>query len=153
MATDRNYKVGDVLVFDSSTANGQYERVFNSTYKIKDERLCDYIYNRVNNKFFNKLKKDDLYDIAHKLEGYDVIVKELAIEEVRRKLFSEFPSRFHCMYLSQNKTTALKNIKNFASLPGRDNMINVLLIHAFYLQFFVSPLLLCFYLPLSAGPK
>ena len=122
VATDRNYKVGDVLVFDSSTANGQYERVFNSTYKIKDERLCDYIYNRVNNKVFNKMKKDDLYDIAHKLEGYDVIVKELAIEEVRRKLFPEFPSRFHCMYLSQNKTTALKNIKSFASLPGRDNM-------------------------------
>ena len=122
VATDRHYRVGDKYEFNKSTINGQYERIFNSVYKIDQQRLCDFIYKKLEKKWFWKIKKDSLYDIAHMLEGYDVIVKELATEQVRQEMFADHPSRMHCMYLSLDKETALKNIKEFAKLPGREHM-------------------------------
>ena len=114
VATDRNYKVGDKLLFDKSIPNGQYQRVFNSTFLKGEKRLSDTVYESANRKFKKFKKNEDIYDIAHALEFYDVITKELAIEEVRQKYFEKYPSRLHCMYLSATKDIVLKNIKNFA---------------------------------------
>lgn len=113
VATDMNYKVGDVFTFDSTTTNGQYNRVFNSTYLHGEDRLSDYV-SLVGTKKFKKFKsKQEVLDIGSALEAYDVITKELAIEEVRKELYPEYPSRFHCMYLSENKELAINNVDNF----------------------------------------
>ena len=49
------------------------------------------------------------------MEYYDVLVKELAIEEVRQAEFKDYPSRLHCMYLSISKEIALQNVKSMAN--------------------------------------
>lgn len=115
VATDRDYKVGDKLLFDQSIPNGQYNRVFNSTFLKDGKRLSDTVYDSAKRKFKKFKKTEDIYEIAHALEFYDVITKELAIEEVRQKYFEKYPSRLHCMYLSVSKQIVLDNIKNFAN--------------------------------------
>lgn len=125
VATDMDYKIGDILTFDKSTPNGQYDRVFNSTYTYGEDRLSDYVYEVAGKKFRKFKSNEDIYNIAHKLEAYDVIVKELAIEEVRQELYPDYPSRLHCMYLSMDKEVALKNIDQFVHSKGKGKVYQV----------------------------
>ncbi|MBP3431509.1 MAG: hypothetical protein J6K39_01465 [Clostridia bacterium] len=84
VATDQNYKVGQKLKFDKKTANGQFNRVFNTAFKVDNARLSDKMYEAAKKRFKKFKSKNEIYDIAHKLEAYDVLVKELALEEVRK---------------------------------------------------------------------
>ncbi len=113
VATDRNYKVGDKLVFNKFTPNGQFSRVFKTSFNLDGKRPCDILYNIAGHRF-KRLKKNQLYELAHILEYYDVFVKELALEEVRSESFADYPSRLHCMYLSISKDIALQNIEAMA---------------------------------------
>lgn len=122
VATDRDYKIGDKLIFNKDINNGQYNRVFNTDFTINNHRLSDEIYLIAKRKFFKFRKKEDIFNIAHKLEAYDVVLKELALEEVRAEHFKDLPSRFHCMYLSISKDIALKNMEIMANnreKPGK----------------------------------
>ena len=115
VATDRDYKIGDKLIFNKDINNGQYNRVFNTDFSINNHRLSDEIYLIAKRKFFKFRKKEDIFNIAHKLEAYDVVLKELALEEIRRKYFKDLPSRLHCMFLSVSKDIALKNMESMAN--------------------------------------
>ena len=115
VATDRNYKIGDKLIFNKDVNNGQYNRVFNTEFIINEHKLSDEMYSIAKRKFKKFSKKEDIYNIAHKLEAYDVVLKELALEEVRKEYFNDLPSRFHCMFLSVSKEIALKNMESMAN--------------------------------------
>lgn len=115
VATDRNYKVGDILTFNKDIPNGQYNRVYCSDYRLNEMRPSDEMYLAIKRKFKKFKSKNDIYSIAHILEYYDVTIKELALEEVRKKYFPNLPSRLHCMYLSINKDISLHNIKSMAN--------------------------------------
>ncbi|MBO5394923.1 MAG: DUF2441 domain-containing protein [Clostridia bacterium] len=115
VATDRNYKVGDKINFNNTTTNGQYNRVYNTKFTLNGNRASDEMYRAAKRKFRKFKHQEDVYEIAHKLEAYDVCVKELALEQVRLQRFKELPSRLHCMYLSLNKEIALQNIESMAS--------------------------------------
>ena len=115
VATDRNYKVGDVLEFNKDIPNGQFNRVFNTDFRLNGIRPSDEMYNVANRKFKKFKSKDDVYKIAHILEFYDVSIKEIALEEVRKEKFPNLPSRLHCMYLSISKDIALQNVKSMAN--------------------------------------
>lgn len=115
VATDRNYKVGDVLEFNKNIPNGQFNRVFNTDFRLNGIRPSDEIYNVAKRKFKKFKSKDDIYSIAHILEYYDVAIKEIALEEVRKEKFPNLPSRLHCMYLSISKDIVLENIKSMAN--------------------------------------
>ena len=114
VATDRNYKVGDVLTFNKDISNGQGNRVFNTDFRLNNGRPSDEMYAVAKRKFKKFKSKEDIYSIAHILEYYDVAIKEMAIEEVRKELFPNLPSRLHCMYLSLSKDIALANLKSVA---------------------------------------
>ena len=114
VATDRNYKVGDILTFNKEIPNGQHNRVFNRDFKLNNVRPSDEMYEVAKRKFKKFKSKEDIYSIARILESYDVVVKELALEEVRKELFPNLPSRLHCMYLSLTKDIALQNIKSMS---------------------------------------
>ena len=107
VATDRNYKVGDKLVFDKNIPNGQFNSVFQTSFKVDSKRPSDILYSIAGHRF-KKLKTNQLYELAHILEYYDVFVKELALE------FPDLPSRLHCMYLSISKDIALQNIESMS---------------------------------------
>ena len=113
VATDRNYKVGDKLVFDKNIPNGQFKSVFQTSFKVDSKRPSDILYSIAGHRF-KKLKTNQLYELAHILEYYDVFVKELALEEVRANKFPDLPSRLHCMYLSISKDIALQNIESMS---------------------------------------
>ena len=113
VATDRHYKVGDKLVFDKDTPNGQFNRVFKTSFKLDGKRPSDILFEIAGSRL-KKLKKNQIYKLAHILEYYDVFVKELALEEVRASKFPELPSRLHCMYLSISKDIALQNIESMS---------------------------------------
>lgn len=112
VATDRDYRVGQKLVFDRNTINGQYRKVMMTKFLLEGKRASDFIYSKINKKFA-KLKKDELYDLAHILDDYDFTLRELALEFVREKEFPDKPSRLHCLYLSNNKDTSLSNLNDF----------------------------------------
>lgn len=112
VATDRNYKVGDVLSFNNDVPNGQYNRVFNTDFRLNDKRPSDEMYSVAKRRFKKFKSKEDIYSIAHILESYDVAIKEIALEEVRKEKFPNLPSRLHCMYLSINKDIALANAES-----------------------------------------
>lgn len=115
VATDRNYKVGDILEFNKDIPNGQFNRVFNTDFKLNNIRPSDEMYAVAKRKLKKFKSKNDIYSIAHILECYDVVIKEIALEEVRKELFPNLPSRLHCMYLSISKEIALKNVKSMAN--------------------------------------
>ena len=114
VATDRNYKVGDKLIFNKDIPNGQFERVYNFDFRLNDIRPSDEMYEVAKRKLKKFKSKDDIYSLAHIFEYYDVAIKEIALEEVRKQDFPQLPSRLHCMYLSINKDLALKNLKVMA---------------------------------------
>lgn len=114
VATDRDYKVGDILTFNKDIPNGQSNRVYNTDFRLNGNRPSDEMYEVAKRKFKKFKSKEDIYSIAHILEYYDVSVKEIALEEVRKEQFPNLPSRLHCMYLSLSKDIALKNLKSMA---------------------------------------
>ena len=112
VSTDRNYQVGDVVIFDKDKPNGQYNKVFNTDFRFKEIRPCDKMYSSAK---FKKFKSnEEIYSIARILERYDFSLREIALEEVRSDKFPHLPSRLHCMFLSPNKDIALKNIETMA---------------------------------------
>ncbi len=110
VATDRDYKVGDRLTFDQTTPNGQYFRTFETSFRVNGTRPSNIIYDALK-KFNKKIKPTEtLVSLANTFENYDIMLRELALEQVRQKSFPDKPSRLHCMYLSMTKEIALKNI-------------------------------------------
>lgn len=111
VATDRNYKVGDVLSF-GKIDNGQCYHTYNTSYQQNGEALHKIGFKSANKGVFKDKKM--LVDLSVALEKYDFAFRELAIEEVRAEKFPDLPSRMKCMFLTDNKQECLKNLPNFA---------------------------------------
>lgn len=111
VATDRNYKVGDVLHFGEED-NFQAYRVWNSKLYDDKGRFAKQGYDFVQSKkiFANKklVKK-----LSKAIEEADFIIRELAIEEVRKTKYPDEPSRLRCMFLTDSKEDCLKGVKTF----------------------------------------
>ena len=118
VATNRNYKVGETFVFDKNTKNGQYEKVFNSSFIDGNTRFCDKLY-KISKSKFKRFKKSQLFKIAHSLDTYDVILRDLALEDIRKNFYPDYPSRFHSMYLVETIEQALNYFDEKATV--KDN--------------------------------
>ena len=90
IATDRYYKVGDMLEFEKEY-NFQGQRVLNGA-KLEKRRTYDEGYSFVDSKkiFANK---NLVLKISKQLEEYDFILRELAFEEIRKIEFKDYPRR------------------------------------------------------------
>ena len=109
VATDRYYKVGDVLTF-GETYNGQGNRINNSKFNNGEKSYYNLGYKYLNSKNIFK-NKNLLFEISNSLSESDFVIRELAAEEVRKELFSNYPSRLKCMFLSDKKEVVLDNLK------------------------------------------
>lgn len=118
VATDRNYKVGDKLVFNKNTVTGQYNKVMNLDATFDNKRICDILF-KVSKSRFKRISKKQLNEIAYLLDSYDVALRDLAIENVRKELFPDYPSRMHSMYLSENKEQTFEYLKEKATEKGK----------------------------------
>lgn len=108
VSTDRHYKVGDILTF-GETYNGQGKRINESKFNNGKNAYYNLGYNYLNNKNIFKNKKIVL-EMSNSLSESDFVIRELAVEEVRKEFFPEYPSRLKCMFLSDKKEVVLKNL-------------------------------------------
>lgn len=114
VATDKNYKVGQVLEVGGQP-NGQYHKCRNQDFLSKEGIVMHeaaHIYAHHDKK---KNKNFEL-EMAKALLEYDFIMRELALEEVRKEKFPHMPSRFSCMFLSETAEECLKNFEEFKKL-------------------------------------
>ena len=99
VVTDRPMYVGQQIVFDSEHHSGVYQRVYEKLDAVQD------IY-----------ADPAAYD-AETLEHHtSVALRELAMEEVRREKFPQYPSRMGCLYVSASLEEAEKWGAFFAEL-------------------------------------
>ena len=99
VVTERPMQVGQQIIFDEVNHNGVYQRVCDKMEIVKD------IYSHPEN--YN----------AEKLEHHtSVALRELALEEVRKKKYSNYPSRMACLYVSKTFEEAVNWAKFFAKI-------------------------------------
>ena len=111
VATDRNYKVGDKIYF-GETPNGQM-KIFDFSFNKNGKPLHELGFRSANKGIFKN--KQLQLDMAIALQNYDLFMREIALEKVRQEQFPELPSRFYCMYLSECKEDAIKNLDLMAN--------------------------------------
>ncbi len=112
VATDRNYKVGDKIYFGEDF-NGQM-KIFDFSFNQNGKPLHELGFKHAKKKGIFKNKQLEI-DMALALQNYDLFMREIALEEVRKEKFPELPSRFKCMYLSECKEDVFKNIEIMAN--------------------------------------
>ena len=99
VVTDRPLKVGQQIIFDETHHNGVYQRVYEKINIVKE------IYSNPAN--YN----------AETLEHHtSVAMRELALEEVRKKKYPTYPSRMSCLYVSRTFKEADNWGKYFAKI-------------------------------------
>ena len=104
VVTEKSMVLGQKIVFDEENHNGVYNRVMTFKRIVEGEdvrgELADFI-------------KSDMEKWAK------VAYRELALEEVRRKKYPQYPSRMACLYTSKSVDTAQSWAKFFQDI-GRD---------------------------------
>ena len=96
VVTERPIKLGQKIVFDSNNHSGVYNRV------MEKKSLVD--------KFYSSIQ--DVNNLEHHLA---VAIRELALEEVRKKEFPNLPSRMSCLYVSNTLEEARQWFNYFKS--------------------------------------
>ncbi len=99
VVTDKPMVLGQVIVFDDNHHSGVYNRV----YELKDK--VEEIYSNPNN--YNEKEFD------HHLK---VALRELALEEVRKEKYPNYPSRLSSLYVSNTLEEAEKWYELFIKL-------------------------------------
>lgn len=91
VVTDKPMYVGQQIIFDENHHSGVYKRVY--------EKL-----NVVNDIYLHPEKYDEKTLEHHT----SVALRELAMEEIRKKKYPQFPSRMGCLYVSKTFDEAEK---------------------------------------------
>lgn len=111
VATDRNYKVGDKFVFGNES-NVQRQRVYDTKFFIDGKS-----YHQIGFEFAESRKllknKKLIINLSKALAESDFVIRELAIEEVRKEKFPQCPSRLKCMFLTDKKENVMSGVKEF----------------------------------------
>lgn len=95
---DRPLRVGDAIVFDENHHSGVYTRVMALADTAADALAHPHKYP---------------LPLEHHL---DVAIRELALEQVRREKYPEYPSRMACLYASRELEPALEWARYFARI-------------------------------------
>lgn len=119
VATDRNYKVGDIIHFGDEP-NGQEFNCLNLSFNKEGQPLHKIGFDNSKKGIFKN--KNLILDLSKALSNYDFIIREFALEEVRRQQFPHLPSRFRCMFLSEDADTCLNNLQGFINRGAGSNL-------------------------------
>lgn len=119
VATDRNYKVGDKIHFGDEP-NGQEFNCLNLSFNKEGQPLHKLGFDNAKKGIFKN--KNLIFDLSKALSNYDFIMREFALEEVRKQQFSHLPSRFRCMFLSEDADTCLHNLQGFINRGAGSNL-------------------------------
>ena len=112
VSTDRDYKVGDKLLFNKNKLNNQGERVLNTKFYEDDNPIYKYGFDYAESKKFLK-DKNIIIKLSKNLAESDFVLRELAMENVRVIVAPDAPSRLHCMFLTSKKEDVIKGVSEF----------------------------------------
>ena len=99
VVTDRPMKVGQEILFDETHHSGVYQRVIAKIDIVKE--------------IYSNPEKYDAETLEHHTS---VAMRELALEEVRKKKYPQYPSRMSCLYVSRTFEEADNWGKYFAKI-------------------------------------
>ena len=99
VVTDRPLKVGQQMLFDETHHNGVYQRVCDKIHVVKE--------------IYSNPEKYSAETLEHHTS---VAMRELALEEVRKKKYPTYPSRMSCLYVSRTFEEADNWGKYFAKI-------------------------------------
>lgn len=111
VATDRNYKVGDILTFGKSL-NVQGKRTYYTSFTKENISWHQKGFEYANSK---KILKDKnlVISLSKNLAEADFVIRELAMENARKDVAPAAPSRLSSMFLTAEKDNALNGVENF----------------------------------------
>lgn len=111
VATDRHYAKGDILTFGKQM-NVQGERTFNTSFTQDNIAWHEKGFEYANSK---KILKDKNLVIAlsKNLAEADFVIRELAMENARKEIAPNAPSRLFAMFLTAEKENVIKGVENF----------------------------------------
>lgn len=98
--------VGDVLVFNTNTHNKMYDEVYNNEYKLNKIDANELLINKKRNDDTN-LSIDEFLLVFKTINNDAFVLRELALEEVRKNKYSNYPSRLNCLYVTKDKEDAI----------------------------------------------
>ena len=99
VVTDRPMQVGQTIIFDETHHSGVFQRVYEKIDVVND------IY-----------ANSDKYDRENMEHHTSVALRELALEEVRRKMYPQYPSRLSCLYVTKTLEEAERWGEFFAKI-------------------------------------
>lgn len=99
--------IGDSLIFDSNTHNKMYEEVYNTEYIMDNLDANELINIKKKNKDFN-MSFEELNLFLNTISNDAFVMRELALEEIRKTKYPEYPSRLNCLYVTKKKEEALQ---------------------------------------------
>ena len=109
-------KGGDTLVFNSKTHNKMYHEVYKSEFKIDKIDANELLIEKKRNHNKN-LSIEELELILNTVNNDAFIMRELALEEVRKEKYPNYPSRLNCLYVTKTKEDAI----NWSNILKRNN--------------------------------
>lgn len=99
VVTESPMELNQEIIFDNIHHSGMYKRVYSLEEKVKEIYACP--------------KKYENVKLEHHLS---VALRELAMEEVRKNKYSDYPSRLSSLYLSNTLEDAKKWYNIFLNL-------------------------------------
>ena len=97
----KELNIGDVLTFDNDTHNQMYETVFNSSYKLNDIDANELLINKKRDND-TSLSNDEFNLVLNTVNNDAYVMRELALESIRKEYYPDYPSRLSCLYLTNN---------------------------------------------------
>ena len=111
VATDRHFKVGDKIHFGRNL-NRLGDRTYNT--KFYGEKSLTRI-------GYEQLQRQNSFDdkkviklLSQASAESDLIIRELALEDARKKIAPRAPSRLRCMFLTSTKENVLTTLSHFS---------------------------------------
>ena len=98
--------VGDVLVFNSGTHNKMYDEVYNNEYKTDGIDANELLINKKRNQE-RRFSIDEFELLLNTVNNDAFVLRELALEGVRKMKYPNYPSRLSCLYVTKTKEEAI----------------------------------------------
>lgn len=108
VVTERPMSVGQVIKFDENHHSGVFERVMEKLPQVEE--------------IYSQPKISYCVSLEHHLS---VALRELALEEIRKSEFPQYPSRMSCLYVSQSQEEAEKWFEFFSGIRPTFQIVKI----------------------------
>lgn len=103
----KELSIGDILVFDSNTHNRMYDEVYNNEYKLSEIDANELLINKKRKRELN-FNEEEFLLVFKTINNDAFVMRELALEEIRKSKYPNYPSRLNCLYITKEKEKAFE---------------------------------------------